>query len=138
MQRKRFGGSIHYRLSPDPAYTRQKIWSILEEPARQANMSLSEGKRVVEVRVPLKVDKGQALRRFVQRFDLHGITFAGDDRTDLDAVLEIARLRQEGIAALAIVVQHPDTLPEMLANADIVVQGVEGMANLLHKMVELL
>ena len=74
----------------------------------------------------------------VQRFDLHGVTFAGDDRTDLDAVLEIARLRQEGIAALAIVVQHPDTLPEMLANADIVVQGVEGMANLLHKMVELL
>ncbi len=69
----------------------------------------------------------------VQRFDLHGVTFAGDDRTDLDAVLEIARLRQEGIAALAIVVQHPDTLPEMLANADIVVQGVEGMANLLHK-----
>ena len=52
VQRKRFGGSIHYRLSPDPAYTRQKIWSILEEPARQANMSLSEGKRVVEVRVP--------------------------------------------------------------------------------------
>jgi len=133
VQRKRFGGSIHYRLSPDPAYTRQKIWSILEEPASQANMSLSEGKRVVEVRVPLKVDKGQALRRFVQRFDLHGVTFAGDDRTDLDAVLEIARLRQEGIAALAIVVQHPDTLPEMLANADIVVQGVEGMANLLHK-----
>ena len=31
-----------------------------------------------------------------------------------------------------------DTLPEMLANADIVVQDVEGMANLLHKMVELL
>src|SRR5436305_7692592 len=138
VQRKRFGGSIHYRLSPDPVYTRQKIWSILEEPARQANMSLNDGKRVVEVRLPLKVDKGQALRRFVQRFDLHGVTFAGDNRTDLDAVLEIARLRQEGIAALAIVVQHPDTLPEMLANADIVVQGVEGMANLLHKMVELL
>lgn len=138
VQRKRFGGSIHYRLSPDPEYTRQKIWSILEEPASQTNMSLSEGKRVVEVRVPLKVDKGQALRRFVQRFDLHGVTFAGDDRTDLDAVLEIARLRQEGIAALAIVVQYPDTLPEMLANADIVVQGVEGMANLLHEIVDLL
>ena len=136
VQRKRFGGSIHYRLSPDPEYTRQKIWSILEEPARQVNMILSDGKRIVEVRVPLKVDKGQALRSFVQRFGLHGVVFAGDDRTDLDAVLEIARLRQEGIAALAIVVQHPDTLPEMLANADIVVQGVEGMANLLHEMVD--
>ena len=138
VQRKRFGGSLHYRLSPDPEYTRQKIWSILEEPARQVNMSLSDGKRIVEVRVPLKVDKGQALRSFVQRFGLRGVVFAGDDRTDLDAVLEIARLRQEGIAALAIVVQHPDTLREMLANADIVVQGVEGMANLLREMVDLL
>jgi trehalose 6-phosphate phosphatase len=101
-------------------------------------MILSDGKRIVEVRVPLKVDKGQALRSFVQRFGLHGVVFAGDDRTDLDAVLEIARLRQEGIAALAIVVQHPDTLPEMLANADIVVQGVEGMANLLREIVDLL
>ena len=53
-----------------------------------------------------------------------------------DAVLEIARLRQEGMAALAIVVQHHDTPPEMLANADIVVQGVEGMANLLREMVD--
>src|SRR5437588_10966614 len=30
VQRKRFGGSIHYRLSPNPEYTRQKIWSTME------------------------------------------------------------------------------------------------------------
>ena len=69
---------------------------------------------------------------------LNGVIFAGDDRTDLDAVLEIARLRQEGMAALAIVVQHHDTLPEMLANADIVVQEVEGMVELLREMVDVL
>ena len=33
----------------------------------------NNGKRVVEVSLPLKVDKGQALRRFVQRFDLQGV-----------------------------------------------------------------
>lgn len=136
VQRKRFGGSIHYRLAPDAAYTRQKILSILEEPARRVNMRLSEGKRIVEVRVPLQVDKGQALRRFVQRFELRGVVFAGDDRTDLDAVLEIVRLRQEGTAALAIIVQHADTLPALLENGDMVVQGVEGMALLLREIVD--
>jgi hypothetical protein len=30
---------------------------------------------------------------------LQSVIFAGDDRTDLDAVLEIKRLRQEGMAA---------------------------------------
>lgn len=138
VQRKRFGGSIHYRLAADPQETREKIWAILEEPARQTHMSLSDGKRIVEIRVPLEVHKGQALRRFVQRFNLKSVVFAGDDRTDLDAVLEIAKLRNDGIAALAIVVQHADTLPEMLEHADIVVQGVEGMVKLLEEMVEML
>ncbi len=138
VQRKRIGGSIHYRLSPDPAETRQKLLSLLEQPARQVNMSLSEGKLIVEIRVPLPVHKGLALRQFVQRYSLNAIVFAGDDRTDLDAVVEIKKMRKEGIAALSIVVQHPDTLPELLAQADIVVQEVPGMVNYLREMVEIL
>jgi trehalose 6-phosphate phosphatase len=136
VQRKNFGGSIHYRLSPDPTTTRQRIRSILEEPARRVNMKLSDGKYIVEVLVPLAINKGHALRQFVQGKDLKGVVFAGDDRTDFDAVLEIGRLRQEGKAALAIVVQHPDTLPAMLEHADIIVQEVDGMAQLLHEIVD--
>lgn len=67
---------------------------------------------------------------------MHRLT--GDDRTDLNAVLEIARLRQEGIAALAIAVQHSDTPPALLEQADRVVQGVEGMLALLRTIVVLL
>ncbi len=138
VQRKRIGGSIHYRLSPNPTETRQKLLLLLEQPARQVNMSLSEGKLILEIRVPLPVHKGLALRRFVQRFNLHAIVFAGDDRTDLDAVVEIAKMRKEGIAALSIVVQHPDTLPDLLEHADIIVQGVPGMVDVLREIVELL
>jgi trehalose 6-phosphate phosphatase len=98
-------------------------------------MRLGEGKQVVEVRAPLAVNKGYALRQFVQRLGLQGAIFAGDDRTDFDAVVEISRLREEGIAALSIVVQHSDTLPELLEHGDIVVQGVEGMVDLLREMV---
>ncbi len=138
VQRKHIGGTVHYRLAPDPEAARQIILAILEEPARQLNMSLSEGKRMVEVRVPLAIDKGQALHRFVERFKLHGVIFAGDDRTDLDAILEIARLRQAGMSALSIVVQHADTLPTLLEQADIVVPGVKGMVDLLQRIVEAL
>jgi trehalose 6-phosphate phosphatase len=101
-------------------------------------MSLSEGKLIVEIRVPLPVHKGKALRQFVQHFDLHAIVFAGDDRTDLDAVVEITKMRKEGIAALSIVVQHHDTLPDLLEQADIIVQGVPGMVELLREIVEML
>ena len=138
VERKRVGGSIHYRLCADPEQARQRILALLAEPASAVNMRLSEGKRIVEIKPPLAVNKGQALRQFVQRWGLEGVIFAGDDRTDLDAMLEISRLQKEGIAALSIVVQHADTLPILLEHGDIIVQGVEGMVKLLHEMVYLM
>jgi trehalose 6-phosphate phosphatase len=138
VQRKRIGGSIHYRLAPDPIETRQKLLSLLEKPAQRVNMSLSEGKLIVEIRVPLPIHKGLAIREFVERYNLNAIVFAGDDRTDLDAITEITRMRTEGIAAFSIVVQHHDTLPELLTKADIIVQEVPGMVELFREMVTIL
>ena len=138
VERKRIGGAVHYRLAADPEQARQKILTLLEQPAQACHMKLSEGKRIVEIKVPLAIDKGIALQKLVERFGLQGLIFAGDDRTDLDAVKTTARLRQEGLAALAIVVKHPDTPPELLASADIVVEEVEGMAALLDEIVEAL
>ncbi len=138
VQRKRIGGTIHYRLAPDPVKTREKILSLLEQPAQQVHMKLSEGKLAVEIRVPLPVHKGWAIRTFLERHHLKAIVFAGDDRTDLDAVQEIGRMRAEGIAAFSIAVQHHDTLPELLAQADIVVQEVPGMVDMFHEMVTIL
>ncbi len=138
VQRKRIGGTIHYRLAPDPVTTRERILALLEKPAQQVQMKLSEGKLAVEIRVPLPVHKGWAVRTFLERHNLESIVFAGDDRTDLDAVQEISRMRGEGIAALSIVVQHHDTLPELLTQADIVVQEVPGMVDILREMVRIL
>jgi trehalose 6-phosphate phosphatase len=137
VQRKRVGGSIHYRLAQDQQETRQKLLELLAEPARRVNMQLSEGKRVVEIRPPLAIDKGQALRQFAQRNALRGLIFAGDDRTDLDGIMELAKLRQQGLATLGIVVRHHDTLPALLQHADIVVDEVPGMVALLRDIIEI-
>lgn len=135
VQRKRVGGSIHYRLVSEPEQTRQRILHFLGEPAQRVHMRLEEGKRVIEVRVPLAINKGQALRRFTEQYELRGIIFAGDDRTDLDAVLEVVQARKQGLFGQAIVVRHSDTLPALLEHADIVVDEVEGMAALLQEIV---
>ena len=136
VQRKTVGGTLHYRGSATPEQTREDLLALLEEPARQLGMRLGEGKMVVEVLAPLGINKGQALRTYAQRFHLRGLVFAGDDRTDIDAVVEAERLRQDGCMTLSIVVQHSDTLPELLAHADVVVDGVEGMARLMQEMVQ--
>jgi trehalose 6-phosphate phosphatase len=135
VQHKSIGGTLHYRLVPDPEQARELILASLKEPAARLNMQLDEGKRAVEILAPLTINKGKALRRFVKQFALHGIIFAGDDRTDLHAILEVERLRQDGYAAHSIVVQHADTPEALLEHADTVVQGVEGMAQLLGEMI---
>lgn len=138
VQYKSVGGTIHYRNTPNPEQARERILTILEEPARAEHMHLGEGKMVVEVLAPIAVNKGQALLQFAQHFDLRGLVFAGDDRTDLYAVLAAEQLRQQGIATLSIVVRYADTLPELLEHADIVVDGVEGMVQLMREMVDLI
>ena len=138
VERKRVGGAIHYRRAPEPEVARALILELLQEPARKLNLRLSEGKRVIEIRTPLQANKGRALRAFAERFALRGVLFAGDDLTDLDAVHEIAVLRSEGLAALAIIVLHPDTPPELLEQADRVVEEVEGMVQLLGEIVNTL
>jgi len=134
VQRKPVGGSLHYRLASDPEQARELILATLKEPAQRANMLIGEGKRVIEILAPLTTNKGTALRRFVNQFGLRAIIFAGDDLTDLNGLLEVEKLRQEGYAALGIAVQHHDTPPAMLEHADIVVQEVEGMIQLMGEI----
>jgi trehalose 6-phosphate phosphatase len=136
IERKRIGGAVHYRLTADHEQTRQIILDTLREPAETHHLLLSEGKKVVEIKPAVAINKGLALRRLVQQFGLKGVIFAGDDRTDLDAILEISRLKQEGIAAASIAVQHTDTLPDLLEKADVIVQEVDGMVQLLRDLVE--
>lgn len=135
---KSVGGTIHYRLAPEPEQARQRILELLTVPAQEANMRLVEGKRNVEVRVPLTINKGAALRTLCERLAARGAIFAGDDRTDLDAVHELARLRQEGYATHAIAVRHPDTPSALLEQPDSIVEEVEGMMWRLEKIVRYL
>jgi trehalose 6-phosphate phosphatase len=137
-ERKRIGGAIHYRLSPDPEQARERILSALKEPVEESGLRLSEGKRMFEIRPALAINKGKALTWFVERFAVQGALLAGDDRTDIDAMLALNILWMQDIETLAVAVQHHDTLPELLEQADIVVQEVDGMAELLRTIVELL
>lgn len=135
IESKRLGGSIHYRLAPDPEQARILILNTLQEAAQALNFLLSEGKRVVDLKPALELNKGTAIRDLVQHFQLAGLVFAGDDRTDLDAILECEILRETGLQSATIAVQAVDTLPALLKHADIVVPGVAGMARLLEEIV---
>ena len=94
LENKTWTLSVHYRASDERVLPRLR--EIVEHVAAQHGLRVTEGKKVLEIRPPIRVDKGTAIERLAR--DLGGLThgasvlFAGDDVTDEDA---FRFLRQE-------------------------------------------
>ena len=84
---KRWTISLHYRLVDDAAVP--ALVQSARRVAADAGLRVTEGKKVVELRPPVAIDKGTAAVALAE--ELGGFTgsgtvfFAGDDRTDEDA-----------------------------------------------------
>jgi len=87
LENKTWTLSVHYRAADERIVPRLR--GIVEGVAAQQGLIVTEGKKVLEIRPPVGVDKGTAISRLVG--DLGGfrhgasVLFAGDDITDEDA-----------------------------------------------------
>jgi len=79
--------SVHYRAADERVVPRLR--DVVEGVAAQYGLRVAEGKKVLEIRPPVRVDKGTAIERLAQDFDAFSsdasVLFAGDDITDEDA-----------------------------------------------------
>lgn len=124
--------SIHYRLAPDPAATRARLTGLLAEVGEVRPLRVTEGRMVFELRPPVRIGKGEGVRALIGEYGLRGAIFLGDDVTDLDAMRELRQMTQaEGVVGLNIGVAAPEAPAELAATADIMVEGVEGVCDLL-------
>jgi len=85
--------SVHYRLTPHPLVDTVRV-SVYEEAERRG-LVVRSGKRVFELRPPVRWDKGRAVRWILDRecgpewVRRAAVIYAGDDRTDEDAFLAL-------------------------------------------------
>ena len=79
--------SVHYRLA-DPGVG-PRLRATVDEVAEKLGLAVTSGKMVVEVRAPVKVDKGTAVLALAKRLGAldpaASLMFIGDDVTDEDA-----------------------------------------------------
>src|SRR5262249_18820092 len=98
-------------------------------------LRVSEGRMVIELRPVVPINKGTALRSVVEQEGLKSVVFLGDDLTDIDAFRAIASLRAVGtLQGLNVAVTAPESLPEVAANADVVIPGVANCVVLLSEL----
>ena len=94
---KGISASVHYRLSPDPDTARNAIMAAIEGLPEMGKLELKPGKKVIDIRPPLPIDKGTAVRDLIENYSLRGGIYLGDDLTDEDA---FRRLASRGIRQL--------------------------------------
>jgi len=99
-------------------------------------LRVTAGRGVVEARPPIRADKGTATRKVVEEYRPQKALFIGDDTTDLDAFRELEKLREEGVLSetLRIGVKSDEGPPEIVAQADLVVEGTEGVERVLRTL----
>jgi trehalose 6-phosphate phosphatase len=112
--------SYHYREAEDDREAARRA----EEVARAADaagLRSHGGRKVLEVRPPVEVDKGTAVRRLLDGRPLTRALYAGDDTTDLDA---FRGLDEAGLdVVLKVSVGSPEMDRRLLTGADLVVDG---------------
>jgi trehalose 6-phosphate phosphatase len=121
--------SYHYRRHENPERARAELERVAER-ARHAGLHTRFGRMVLEVLPPLDTHKGTAVRALLRRPGLTRALFAGDDTTDLDAFDAVEGLE----VGVKVAVDSAEAPPELIARADLVVAGPDGLVDLLRSL----
>jgi trehalose 6-phosphate phosphatase len=121
--------SLHYREAPDEQQALRGLQTIARE-AEEAGLDARFGRKVLEIRPSVAADKGTAVRSLLTEAQARNALYAGDDTTDLDA---FRGLREAGLEhAIAIAISSAESAPELLEEADLVVDGPAGLVSILE------
>lgn len=128
---------VHTRNADDPEAAYQALQGPITELARRHDLHVEPGKHVLEVRPPGQ-DKGRALRALVEERGAGAVMFAGDDLGDLPAYAEVKRQRSEEARPGLLICSASEEQDALVADADVVCHGVEGVAAWLEQLADLL
>jgi trehalose 6-phosphate phosphatase len=132
LEDKRVIVAFHWRGAPDEDAARAAIDSIASR-AEAAGLRTHWGRKVLEIRPPVRIDKGAGIASLLAETDIEVALYVGDDVTDLDAFRMLGQLVEEGKLrrAVRVGVRSEEGPSEITSEADIVVEGTDGVQRLL-------
>jgi trehalose 6-phosphate phosphatase len=127
--------AFHWRGAPDEEAARSAIDAIAAQ-AEQAGLRTHWGRKVLEIRPPVRMDKGVGIVSFLSEEDVRTAVYVGDDMTDLDAFRGLAQLLEQGKlqTALRVGVRSEEGPPEIAEEADLAVDGPDGARAVLEAL----
>lgn len=134
--------AFHWRGAPDEHAAAALVHEIAAL-AEQEGLAVHWGRKVLEVRPPVALDKGLGVSALIESAAAGGdgsaisaAMYVGDDTTDVDAFRSLRALRESGVLAHAVCVAvgSDETPPELLELADVVIDGTGGVRALLEAL----
>jgi trehalose 6-phosphate phosphatase len=127
--------AFHWRGAPDEDAAEAAVRQVARE-AEEAGLVTHWGRKVLEIRPPVELNKGRGVRRLVDEVDLDAALYVGDDTTDLDAFDALRELVAEGRlkTALCVGVSSDETPERLEREADLLVDGPRGVRTLLSAL----
>jgi len=126
VEHKGLSVTLHWRQAPSA-----ERWA-RDTAAAQADatgLALQEGRMSIELRPPIRADKGAVVSRLARGRGVVG--FVGDDLGDLPAFEALAHLRDAGVEVARVAVVDAESAAEVVAAADLVVEGPQAAVALL-------
>ncbi|MFN2617809.1 MAG: trehalose-phosphatase [Thermoleophilaceae bacterium] len=129
--------AFHWRGVPDEDAARTYLEGLAQQ-AEAEGLATHWGRKVLEVRPPVPIDKGQAVQELVARTRPRAALFGGDDATDLDAFDELDALREQGRLddVVKVGVRSEEGPSAIVERADLAVDGVAGFTRVLVALAE--
>jgi trehalose 6-phosphate phosphatase len=128
--------AVHFRSLEDPEAAETASSGRLAVIAATHDLEVVPGKRILELAPAGRPRKGGAVERIARDRELAAVLFAGDDVGDLDAFAALDRLGTRGLWTCAIAAGGRETPAEVLAAADLVLEGPSGVAALLASIAD--
>jgi trehalose 6-phosphate phosphatase len=127
--------AFHWRGAPDEQAAAAAVREIAER-AEQEGFAVHWGRKVLEVRPPVRLDKGLGVATLLRGAPVSAALYVGDDATDLDAFHGLRALAQSGSleTVICVAVDSDEAPPELAQEADLTVSGTGGVRELLEAL----
>ena len=127
--------ALHWRGVPDEEGAETAIRRVADR-AEDSGYRTHWGRKVLEIRPPVRIDKGAGIVGLLRDTDLVAAVYVGDDMTDIDAFRGLTDLVELGRlgTAVRVGVRSDEGPPALREEADAMVEGTDGVRELLRAL----
>jgi trehalose 6-phosphate phosphatase len=129
--------ALHWRGVPDEDDAEAAVRRVAEQ-AEDAGFTTHWGRKVLEIRPPVRIDKGAGIVALLRDMDLDAAVYVGDDVTDIDAFHGLTELIEMGRlgSAVRIGVRSEEGPSKLAEEADHMVEGTDGVRDFLKALLD--